>query len=90
MDNISSFLRTMPVERKRVTQRGELLQYFVDEINKGRKGTEYKPVGLKYVAWKVTGIPTGDLYALVSKMKDGARRGVPPSAIFYSELKAKV
>ncbi|HZQ45101.1 MAG TPA: hypothetical protein VFA99_17755 [Acidobacteriaceae bacterium] len=81
------FGQRRPVKPRRVTERGELLEYFLERVNASRRGTKYRPVTIRYIAMKVTAVPTKDLYALKSKMEDGLRRGMSASMIFFSELK---
>lgn len=67
----------LPLPKKRVTERGELLSYFSQRIG--------KPIG--FVAMKVTGLKLPDLYYLKSSCDQAAVRGVPWGAAFYTSLK---
>jgi hypothetical protein len=50
--------------RDKATERGELLQYFVERINPGRKYDGYPPLTIARMARTLVGIPTKDLYYL--------------------------
>jgi len=52
-------------EKKRITERGELLTYFMERINSDG-GLNGKPVNIPYIAYKLTGIDTKDLYFIKS------------------------
>jgi len=47
----------------------------------------YKAITHGRLAYLLTGIPTKDLYALISKCDDAERRGFPWGAIFWKEIK---
>ncbi len=47
----------------------------------------YPPTTYGRLAYLLTGIPTKDLYALISRCDDAERRGFPWSAIFYKEIR---
>lgn len=92
MENIRSFLRPVPKERKRVTERGELLQYFVDEINKERFGTEFKEVTFGRMlrlckGIKTKGLGSQNLYALSKSCAEAKRTGFGFGKKFFSSLK---
>jgi hypothetical protein len=76
----------LPSKPSRQTERGDLLETFLSRLNPGRKAKGYPPLTIKRLAYKLTGIPTKDLYALLSKCNDAERRGVPWSAAFWVEL----
>lgn len=90
MEGLNRDLFNKYVERSPgpLSERAEVLQYFMDAVNSERKsdGRSLFPFG--FFAAKCTGIPTCDLYALISKMKDGGRRDKSAAMIFFSELKA--
>lgn len=67
-------LRTKP--KKRATERGELLKYFAEKTG--------KPIG--YIAFKLTGIPTKDVYYIKSSCDQ--YRGEWAKA-FYGQLKRR-
>ena len=48
----------------RVTERGELMEYFCKKINAGRAGTRFKPVSMARMGRVLQAIPTKDLYYL--------------------------
>ena len=75
-------------EKTHTSERGELLETFLSRLNPGRKAKGYQPLTIKRLAYKLTGIPTKDLYALLSKCNDAERRGYAWGAIFFKELSA--
>ena len=48
----------------RVTERGQLMEYFCEKINAGRVGTSFKPVSMARMGRVLQAIPTKDLYYL--------------------------
>ncbi len=82
------FGKRAPLPKKtRTTERGELLETFLSRLNPGRKAKGYPPLTPGRLAYLLTGIPTKDLYALLSRCSDAERRGFPWSAIFWKEIK---
>jgi hypothetical protein len=45
------------------------------------------PITYGRLAYLLTGIPTKDLYALISKCDDAERRGYAWGAIFFKEIR---
>lgn len=72
-------------KKKRPSERGELLEYFTEKINEGRKGTEYKPLTLRYIAVRVAHIKTPDLYHL----KTICDKGKSFSEVFFGSIKPR-
>ncbi len=89
MERISNLFgaRTPLPKKTRTTERGELLETFLSRLNPGRKAKGYPLLTAGRLAFLLTGIPTKDLYALLSKMNDAERRNVPASAVFWLEVK---
>jgi len=71
--------------KSRATERGELLTYFMERINSDG-GMNGKPVNIPYIAYKLTGIDTKDLYFIKSSCDqfDGVW-----SKAFFGMLKVK-
>jgi hypothetical protein len=88
MEPIKSLLRA-PRPKKPVSERAELLQFFLDKVNAARRGTKYKPLRPAALAVKLSHLKLPDLYYLKSVCEDAERRGKPFSAIFWWSLKAK-
>lgn len=90
MEPIGKFIaaakRTKPSRR---TERGDVYDQILARINPGRKQAGYKPMSYGQLASLLTRVPTKDLYALLSKMSDGERRGIPAGAIFWTEIRPK-
>jgi hypothetical protein len=76
-----------PANRSRQTERGDLLDEFLRRLNPSRTEKGLRPLTYRRLAYLLTGIPTGDLYALRSKCDDAERRGYAWGAIFYKEIK---
>jgi len=90
MQKISTLFgnRATPAKRTRTTERGEILDIILGRLNPARKSAEYKPLTHGQLAYILEGIPTKDLYYLISVCNDAERRGFPWSAIFWKEIKA--
>lgn len=92
MNNISSLLGLLnntPV-RKFKTERQYVLSQFVDEINKERLGTSYKPITGRYVAVKLAHIKDmHTLYWFLSECKDSKNRNGSFSKRFFGSLKVQ-
>jgi len=73
-------------ESKINSERAELISKFLDRINSGRKGTQYKPMTARGVAMKLAHVPTEDLWAFY-RMCDTAKCGF--GAAFFGSLKVK-
>lgn len=77
-----------PTPKKgRRSERGDLLDYFTQEINKERIGTKFKPVQVRYVALKVSHLRLFDLYYLRSICDDSKKRTGKFSVCFFGSLK---
>ncbi len=79
--------RGKPSKRTRHTERGDLYDSILSRLNPSRARGGYKPLTHGRLAYLLTGIPTKDLYALISKCDDAERRGFPWSAIFWKEIR---
>jgi hypothetical protein len=90
MQKIGDLFGKLPVRSKkaRETERGDLLDIFLARLNPPRKSAGYRPITHARLAYRLTGIRTGDLYSLLSKCNDAERRGYPWSAIFWKEITA--
>jgi hypothetical protein len=55
-----------PKGRKRLTERGELMRFFLRHLNHGRKNDGLPPLTMGALGVKLEGIPTADLYYLKS------------------------
>jgi hypothetical protein len=87
MDHIASLFPTQPHARTNTTERGDLMQYFIDHVNPGRLRTNREPIDFPWMGKILKGISTKQLYAIKSSMDDGARRGVPAGAAFWTAVK---
>ena len=86
-----------PLTRE-VTERGELLRCFMEEINKSRAGSTYRPVTIGRVAFMVRKLKPWKvrLYALKSEMEECKRlrfetkegKPVTPSMVFFARIKS--
>lgn len=80
MQRLSSFFQEQKTKApKRQSERGSLLEYFSEKIN--------KPIG--FVAFKLTGFKLPDLYYLKSVCDSEEKRGTPWSKVFYGSIKPK-
>jgi hypothetical protein len=72
--------------KRRRSERGDLIETFLLRLNPSRKAKGYPPLTYGRLAYLLTGIPTKDLYALLSKCSDAERRGYNWGAIFFKEI----
>lgn len=74
------------VKKTRNTERGDLLQYFVQKIN--ASSNRGKPATIPYIAMRLKGFGEKDLYYLKS-VCDAAERekGTPWAKVFYGSIK---
>jgi hypothetical protein len=76
----------VPDKRHR-SERGDLLETFLLRLNPCRKAKGYQPISHGRLAYLLTGIPTKDLYALLSRCNNAERRGYSWGAIFFKEIR---
>ncbi len=69
------------------SERAEIVSKFLDEINKERIGTKFKPMTGKRVAMKLAHVPTKDLYYFLSVCKDSKNRNGSFGKCFFGSLK---
>ncbi len=68
MQPIAAHLTKRPAPKKdSKTERGEMMQYFLDRINPDRIATGRKPYTMGRMGKMLEAIPTKDLYALKSR-----------------------
>lgn len=76
---------------KNITERGQLIVWFRDELNKANKRDGRRLVTAAEVAKRLQGIPTHDLgrdlYFVRGKMEEALGDNFPVGAIFYSTIK---
>ena len=72
---------------KHANERGELFDYFLSVLNPTRKDAGYPPLTHPRLGKELEKIPTKDLYALMSSMKDISRRGGNPSSYFWYAIR---
>lgn len=89
MDKIGTLFgnRAKPPKPRRTSERGDLSDTILGRLNPSRARAGYPPITYGRLAYLLTGIPTKDLYALISRCDDAERRGFPWSAIFYKEIR---
>lgn len=77
------------VRRKRLTERGELMRHFTDELNRTRKRDRLELITMPRMGKILEAIPTSDLYYLKSVCDEAARRGNDFSKRFWFEIDPK-
>jgi len=97
MESLGKYLKVQREINSSVTERGELLRYFAEEINRERWGTQYPEVTMPRVAFMVRKLTPwkSRLYALKSEMEEVKRlprklesgEWVTPSMVFFSAIK---
>lgn len=75
--------------KERQTERGELMRYFMAQINPGRAKDGLPPLTMGRMGRLLVAIPTRDLYFLKSVCDDTAGRGGSFSKKFFWEIKPK-
>ena len=89
MEKLSNLFgqRLKPPKKTRSTERGDIFDTILSRLNPDRIRKGYKPLTHGRLAYLLTGIPTKDLYALISRCDDAERRGFPWGAIFWKEIR---
>lgn len=77
-------------ENKIRSERAYIVSQFLDEINKERVGTKWKPLSGRACAIKLSHLKdNGTLYYFLSECKDYKNRGGAFSKRFFGSLKVK-
>lgn len=84
--NLFGERRQIPRRRRR-TERGDIYDTILFRLNPERTRKGYKLLTHASLGYLLTGVPTKDLYALISKCDDAERRGYPWGAIFWREIR---
>jgi hypothetical protein len=88
MKEIGNIIKNFEVSRKKAnSERAELIQWFVDELNEERKKTKYPDVIPAQIAVKLSHLKTKDLYTFKSQCQDRLRTGYPLGKYFWGVLK---
>lgn len=73
MDHVGDYLASFqkkvaatPKGRKRLTERGELMRFFLRHLNHARAQDNIAPMTMAHLGSELEGIPTEDLYYLKS------------------------
>lgn len=74
-------------DKRRRSERGDLIETFLLRLNLGRKARSYEPLTYGRLGYLLAGIKTSDLYYLLSVCNDAERRGYNWGAIFFKEIK---
>lgn len=64
MDHISRHIQESPRKREKATERGELMRYFLDILNRERARDGVPPLTMPRMGRILQAIPTKDLYYL--------------------------
>lgn len=78
-----------PPKKATRTERGDLVDYFLVNLLPEWDKAKYGQLRPGYLRYKLTGVPTKDLYALKSKCEDSKRRGYSFAKTFFYEIKAE-
>jgi len=76
-----------PPKKTHVTERGDLFDTILTHLNPPRARKKMRPITHKRLGFLLAGIPTKDIYSLISKCDDAQRRGVAWSAAFWTEIR---
>jgi len=66
MKHIGSYFKGEGGKKERATERGEMMQYFLERLNQSRVMDGLKPLTMARMGRVLEGIPTTDLYYLKS------------------------
>jgi hypothetical protein len=87
MQKISSLLK---IEKKKShSERADLLESILVEINRERLGTKYKPMSPRVLAIKLSHLSKADLYYLISCARDYRDRHGSFSKYVFGVIKVK-
>lgn len=76
-------------KKGRRSERGDLLEYFMQKINTQRIKDGYAPIKVSYIAFRVGHLKRlEDLYYLQSICNDAEKRGGIWSKVFFGSIKA--
>ena len=89
MDHIGMHITPGPRKRDKATERGELMRYFMKELNKSRVRDGLPPLTMPRMGKIVELISTDDLYYVKSVCDDASKRGNEFSKRFWWEVKLK-
>jgi hypothetical protein len=87
--NLEQYKLNLFKETKITNRRQELLKEIIDEINKERIDTKYKPVSPKAIAIKCSHLKEQDLNYFISICKDYKHKKGSFSKCFFGALKNK-
>lgn len=77
-------------KKKTLNERQDILRQFLEEINKERIGTKFKPITGRAVAMKLSHLKDNHtLYFFLSQCKDYKNRNKSFSKYFFGALKVK-
>jgi len=88
MEHIGKSLEKKKAAEKK-TERGELMRYFMEQLNVGRIKDGLPPLTMGRMGRLLVAIPTRDLYYLKSVCDDAANRGQSFSKKFWWEINPK-
>jgi hypothetical protein len=89
MEAIGKYIKKARAAQHRGSERNDLLDYFVRNVNLERDGKKYKKLGYAAMAYKLQALKVPDLYYLKSICEDARRRGEPWGRVFWGSLKDK-
>lgn len=82
LGNVSRF---QPKEKKRTSERAELVGQFALRINAEREGTKYKKLSPRFIAVKLSHVSVPDLYHLLKQCEQSSAF----SKVFFGSLKKR-
>jgi hypothetical protein len=90
MEHIGAHLSDKsPRKRDRATERGELMRYFLKEVNRARVRDGLPPMSMARMGKTLELISTDNLYYVKSVCDDQVKRGGEFSKKFWWEVKLK-
>lgn len=84
---IGDVIRMQPQgKRKRGSERGALVGWFLDNLNRTSGGRQWKA---SYIGFRLAHLSLSDLYYLKSVLSDQMSRGYPFGKAFFGSLKVR-
>jgi hypothetical protein len=89
MERLSTLFgnRAAIAKKTRRTERGDLYDTMLSRLNPDRAKKKLPPLTHGRLGYLLSGIPTKDLYSLISRCDDAERRGFSWGAIWWKEIR---
>lgn len=78
--------RKQPTTKRR-TERGDLTDWIFSKLSVSWDSTKYGKLTVGYVRFRVSHIPTKDLYYIKNLIEDAIKREYPVGKVFFGSIK---